>query len=1191
MPCRFLLPCTGGNASPALLATNHATDATIDGLSGLALGVAYLAICVTLLVFLVRSRHGLPFAWVYLGVAAVLSARGLAHFLARLTVWPFAAPLDMALTILAMVAAIGLAIVLPFLAPRVLTLVHDAQAAAERQRQLLVQAAILQRQADFLRLAHDAILVHRAGDHVITSWNDGATALYGWTQAEAVGQSVRALLHGQLPCPFDEIKAALATTGRWEGELGQTRRDGTLVTVESRWALQRDGAGQPVAYLEINRDCTERVRATALLQEQEASLAAAQQLAHLGSWEWDIGTGLVRWSDELYRIYGEAPGAVTPSDALFLERIAPADQAAVEQALHETLANDRPYALDFRVLRPDGTERVVAAQGVVQRDERGQPRRMRGAALDITERTRLAATVWEREASLEEAQRVAHLGSWTWDLLSGEQRWSDEMCRLLDCPPDTTPGVEAFMQAVHPEDQTRARANIQRALAGTLEPLEVRIPGTDGGERVLHAQYAVTQSAEGMPLHLVGTVLDISDRKRGEAALIRAREAAEAATRVKAAFLATMSHEIRTPMNGVLGMTELLLDTPLSAEQHEYAQAVQTSGETLLRIINDILDFSKIEAGKLRLETFDFDLAATVEDVALLLAGSAQRKGLEVTVGLEPDVPTALHGDPFRLRQILTNLLGNAIKFTTQGEVGVQVRVMAETPDAVLVRIDVHDTGIGLTPEQQAALFRPFTQADTSTTRRYGGTGLGLAISRQLVELMDGTIGVESSLGAGSTFWFTVRLAQQPAGAQPAPSGRPVTLAGLRVLVVDDNATNRAILQRQVLSWGMRNGTAEDGPGALGLLRAAAARGEPYDLAFLDMQLPGMDGVTLAQTIRADPALAAVRLVLLSSIGQEVERAARQAGIEAVLTKPVRQSQLHDCLVTLVGLPGAGPAGPAAAARVAATSPRLLPPAGATGLPILLAEDNVVNQQVAQAMLRKLGYRVVVVADGRAALAAVQDSRYAAVLMDCQMPEMDGYAATAALREQEGDARHTPIIAMTANALDGDRERCLAAGMDDYLAKPVSVAALAAVLGRWAVTAVGSAGATPPAAIAAQSAEAPIDLAALVRRWGLDPAGDGALVRELLGIFLGDTPPRLAALRAAVAAGDVQALEHGVHTLNGSAGSMGAWAIVATCDALDTLAHQPDLTAASALLDRLETEFARVQAAIATHLEGRPCAS
>ncbi|MDH5254771.1 MAG: response regulator [Gammaproteobacteria bacterium] len=648
----------------------------------------------------------------------------------------------------------------------------------------------------------------------------------------------------------------------------------------------------------------------------------------------------------------------------------------------------------------------------------------------------------------------------------------------------------------------------------------------------------------------------------------QARDAALAASRSKSEFLARMSHEIRTPMNGVLGMTELLRGTRLDSRQQKYAETIRHSAESLLAIINDILDFSRIEAGKMALDDAPFDLEQVVEEAVGLLAGPAHARGLELICRFPPGLHPAYRGDGMRLRQVLINLLGNAVKFTERGQVTVRVRELAGGDERkAVLRFSVEDTGVGIRPESQRRIFESFTQEDGSTTRKYGGTGLGLAISKQLVELMGGQIEVRSEPGVGSTFSFTVPLARE---ARSDVELGLDALGGRRILVVDDNATNRAILREHLLSWGAGVTEADSGVDALAKLSAAVARSEPFDLVVLDYQMPEMNGLDVLRAARAAPELRDLRVVLLSSMNRaEEDTDWRAQRVDACLTKPVRRMHLYTALSRVIA---GAPPDSAIVRALKSDDPAPGPAAGRLGLRVLLVEDNPVNQQVAVAMLEQLGCEVTVAGDGAEGARAFEGGHYDVVLMDCQMPTLDGYGATARIRayEKAVDWPRTPVVALTANALEGDREKCLQAGMDAYLTKPFTQNQLRRVLEDWE--------AVPTEAQVAGGAV--LDPRALEQIRALQQPGAPDLLGRIIALYLENSRSLTEKIREALAAGDANALREAAHALKSSSANVGATGLVEIARQLEALGRDGKADAAGGLVDRMSQEHARVISAL-----------
>ena len=1035
------------------------------------------------------------------------------------------------------------------------------------------------------------------GSGATTFANARMADLLGRGHDEMVGLSAAECLvddlHPQLLQYLADLEAAPDDhegTDNLEVEL--IRADGGTVWVLASHSPIRDDDGRRIAWLHRITANDEQKRLLEALRERERLLAAAQSIARIGSWEWDVATDVVTWSEQLYRIYNVAPDEFEATYHGFLGFIHPDDRAIVEAAVASVFTGADEFAWDGRVIPRGGSVRWVRGLGRVERDAAGNPVKMGGTAQDITERVtadqlaaeatrrlhllQAMATAANQTNDLAEAIQLAATGlpAYTgWVALGAFRAADDGGLRLVDAY-DWAAGTPRVDQALA-EECWRSREIRHRPAPG-LEATHsiVALPVLLDGEctcvvQVLADEVPPDENSHTLMEQVAAQLSQVAQREASAARLAVARDEAMEASRLKSEFLATMSHEIRTPMNGVIGLNDLLLRTDLDPHQHRLAVGLQGAGLTLLGIINDILDLSKIEAGKLELEEVDFDIRAVFDKCADVLSGPAHEKDLELVVACHPDVPTLLRGDPGRLGQVLANLGSNAVKFTPAGEVAIRARVESETTDGVVVRVDVSDTGVGIDPSLRATLFDAFTQADPSTTREHGGTGLGLAICEQLVSALGGTIEVESEPGRGSTFSFTARLGRPAGGAVRRPQGAdPHLLRGRRVLVVDDNATNRLILEDQLMAWEMTPvlvGTADE---AMAAVRTATASGEPFEVALLDLLLPDGDGVALARAIVAGTPGTTPRLLLLSS-GHHVElAAARAAGISRTLTKPVRHSELFDSLLDAV-----------ASGAVEHRDSAAVVASGADGRRILVVEDNHVNQMVAVGLLESAGYSPEVVGDGEQAVRSLGPGHdYAAVLMDCRMPRLDGFDATRAIRAQEPAGVRVPIIAMTASALEGEEQRCRAAGMDDFLTKPVDPVRLLRVIRQW----VDHGASAPDHAADPARLPEPAGVVDLTRMRMLDEMRrDGSsLFDRASENFVEQAPGSLADIRAAVAAGDPAALASLAHRLRGSATNLGLPALGEAAGVLEEIGDAGSVDAADAAVAELRDALTDALAAL-----------
>ncbi len=998
----------------------------------------------------------------------------------------------------------------------------------------------------------DCIYIHDFDGNFL-DFNPAGLKLFGYERRDIPSLRIEDLLdESQMPAARQAI-SDLKRTGIREG-LNQYRvrcGDGAFVDIETKATMiPTEGSGNVV--LGIARDITARMRAEETLRESEERFRIMADSCPTVLWVTDAEGGIRFVNRTCRELFGTEFEQLEGSK--WQMQVHPEDAPGYIEAFQRAVSERTRFQAQMRVRRSDGEWRWLDSIAEPRFSQAGEFLGHVGLSTDVTERKQAEDALRASEERFRQFAENIHEVFWMMDAKGTEilylspayeQIWG-RSCE--SCYRDPM----SWLDSIEPEDRDLAQAMFRRQLQGEAFDSEYRIRTPEGILKWVRDRAFPVRDQAGQIVRLVGIAEDITVAKHAEGAVRKAMEMAESASRAKSEFLANMSHEIRTPMNGVLGMTGLLLQTELTGEQRQFAEIVRTSGEALLSLINDILDFSKIEARKMELEVADFDLRTLIEDVTQLLAVKAHEKKLELLCLIDPEVPVWLRGDPGRLRQILINLVGNAVKFTAHGRVMITARLQREDRGSALIGFSVVDTGIGIPANRQCEIFSPFTQVDSSSTRKYNGTGLGLAISSQLVDLLGGQIGVRSEPGKGSTFSFTAsfeKLAETPGEAIPG-------FENVRVLTADASSALRLQLGTLLRSHGCRPAETDSAQTALAMLLAALQENDPFRVVLLDIDTPGACGSDLWRRIQADPALSETAVLRLTSVVKLTDaRSGDTEGFAALVGKPIRRAQLYSGLQAALGRPSNSRCGCRAADAPA-------PPRPKRRGRILVVEDNLTNQQVALAMLDKFGCFAEVVDDGREALAALRRNAYDLVLMDCQMPVMNGYEAAAQIRDPQSGVRNSriPIVALTAHAMKGDREVCLQAGMNDYIAKPVEPDALAAMLDKWL---------PPAAANAAPTPKSVFDEAAFLKRL----TGDRKLARIVIGGFLEDIPRQLAALSLRLAAGDAVAAGRLAHAIKGAAATVNGQALQNAALQLEQAVSAGDVTAMESRYAELEQHY------------------
>jgi PAS domain S-box-containing protein len=960
------------------------------------------------------------------------------------------------------------------------------------------------------------------------------------------------------------------------------RPDGLVRHMQSYAHIFYGQNGAATRLLGATTDVTNEVQTNELLQRQaeherilamqlrdaERRLERASLSSSEGHWERDLTNGQTWLSSSYHALLGYAEG--DPRLQAELQKLEHPDDVPNSRAVYERhIEHGEPYDVEMRLQTASDGYRWFRRRGTAERDANGRAVRMSGSIHDIHQQKLAEDGLKLAQRRFERAIHGTQDG--LWELEAGGAAWcSPRLGELLGFASDEFPSDTNFLRSyLHPDDTNAVALATQAHFQQELPyDVEIRLRTKCGEYRWYRARATADRDATGRPLRLSGSLQDVSEARAARDELMRATQAAEAANSAKSEFLANVSHEIRTPMNGIIGMTGLLLDTALDRTQRDYADTIRGSADSLLIVINDILDFSKIEAGRLEIEAIELDLRSNVEDVGTTLAFQAAAKNLELVVHVHPEVPDRVIGDPQRVRQCLINLVGNAVKFTRSGEIVIEVRCVGRRDGKVLTQFEVRDTGIGIAQNTLQTLFQPFVQADSSTTRHFGGTGLGLSIVRRLVEMMGGRVGVESEVGKGSTFWFMLPL--QPAEESGMHPPVNLTRLGRRILVVDDNETNRRVLAGQLMHAGFEVSLASSGCEAMQMLRQAASVEHPFEGVLADNELHDMGGEALGEAINADPQLSRARVVLLTSLDRhgDIKRFASM-GFAGYLTKPVRARELFECMDRVLS-------------RDSKEWHMQSQPIVTKGMlvgrdsgrrysgNVLLVEDNPVNQKVAVRFLERMGCKVRVADNGAEGVRAYQEMQFDIVLMDLQMPVMDGLAATRRVREIEAGGRATPIVALTANAMAGQLERCMEAGMSHFLTKPLEIARLHETLERFGLRVDAAPDSGSGSNLSAANG-VPVDLG----RLNEVTEGDAAFAYELAQTFVTSGGQVMQEVRSALAALDRPALGRAAHKLKGASSNIHAVVLRDLAYTLETQAGAMDQPRLKELIEQLEEEFAR----------------